>query len=302
MIRTNLTLEFASSGYAAASLFALLCAIPFTHRVLTHETGRWTSYYVAFFHAHIVLYFGNSCVGIGVLMLLALTVERFLSVCYPAKARNICGGTRAYVTVVLIPVTTFLLYIPTSFWPGSPPAWTIKSLPLPGLGHHLPGPSSPGDVVFHKKRNQWLIGALWFQAYKLGLELVFKLVPSIILVYLNVRIMKTYKAVCKRRRTMVAQESKEQRRHFQEESRLMFLLGGTTTLFFVCMTPMIILSVTIHWTKMDSFPFQIFRATANVLEVTNFAVTFYIYCMFSKDFRETFVRCMRRAKDNPHSL
>lgn len=43
---------------------------------------------------------------------------------------------------------------------------------------------------------------------------------------------------------------------------------------------------------------QIFRATANVLEVTNFAVTFYIYCVFSKDFRETFLRTLRKAKEN----
>lgn len=47
-----------------------------------------------------------------------------------------------------------------------------------------------------------------------------------------------------------------------------------------------------------SCPLQIFRAIANVLEVTNFAVTFYIYCTFSKDFRETFLRTLRSAKEN----
>ncbi|KAK7076254.1 hypothetical protein SK128_003076 [Halocaridina rubra] len=94
------------------------------------------------------------------------------------------------------------------------------------------------------------------------------------------------------------QVSGEQKRQYAEESRLMFLLGGTSTLFFVCMTPMIVLSLTIHKPWRESLPFEIFRATANVLEVTNFACTFYIYCVFSKDFRETFVRTLRSAKEN----
>jgi hypothetical protein len=35
---------------------------------------------------------------------------------------------------------------------------------------------------------------------------------------------------------------------------------------------------------------QIFRAIANVLEVTNYSLTFYIYCLFSEDFRSTLLR------------
>ncbi|XP_071536083.1 probable G-protein coupled receptor B0563.6 [Panulirus ornatus] len=268
-------------GYAAASLFALLCAIPFTQRVLAHEMGRWSSYYVAAFHAHVVLYFGNSCIGIGVVMLLALTVERFISVCYPAKARNLCGTTRAYVTVAVIPITTFVLYSPYLL-----------------LAHVVSCRTDSGSVVHMKHVNTWLMDSPWFQAYKWILELAFKFIPAIILVYLNVRIIRTYKAVCEKRRKMTNKVSGEQRRQYAEESRLMFLLGGTSTLFFVCMTPMIVLSLTIHHPRKQSVAFEVFRATANVLEVTNFAVTFYIYCVFSKDFRETFLRTLRSAKEN----
>ncbi|XP_047471903.1 probable G-protein coupled receptor B0563.6 [Penaeus chinensis] len=268
-------------GYAAASLFALLCAIPFTHRILTHETGRWASYYVAAFHAHVVLYFGNSCIGIGVVMLLALTVERFISVCYPAQARNLCGAKRAYVTVAVIPLAGFLLYCPYIF-----------------IANVATCVDDRGELIHRKERNEWLVDSIWFQVYKWILELVFKLLPALVLVYLNVRIIRTYKAVCEKRRKMTKKVSGEQRRQYAEESRLMYLLGGTSTLFFVCMTPMIVLSVTIHRPWKNSLAFEIFRAIANVLEVTNFAVTFYIYCTFSKDFRETFLRTLRSAKEN----
>lgn len=268
-------------GYAAASLFALLCAIPFTYRILVHETGRWASYGVAFLHAHVVLYFGNSCIGIGVVMLLALTVERFISVCYPAQARNYCGTTRAYITVCVIPIATFLLYCPYMFLYNVAICFDER-----------------GDLVHLKKLNGSLVSSTWFQVYRWILELVFKLIPAIILVYLNVRIIRSYKAVCEKRRMMTSKVSGEQKRQYAEESRLMFLLGGTSTLFFVCMTPMIALSLTIHNEWQGSLLFEVFRATANVLEVTNFACTFYIYCVFSKDFRETFIRTLKSAKEN----
>nr|XP_045624721.1 probable G-protein coupled receptor B0563.6 [Procambarus clarkii] len=213
-------------------------------------------------------------------MLLALTVERFISVCYPAKARNLCGETRAHLTVAIIPVATFLLNSPYLF-----------------LAHVASCRSDAGTVVHLKKVNAWLVNSLWFQGYKWVMEVSFKFIPALILVYLNIRIIRTYKAVCKKRRLMT-KKSGEQRRQYAEESRLMFMLGGTSTLFFVCMTPMIVLSVTIHQGWKNSMGFEVFRAIANVLEVTNFAVTFYIYCLFSKDFRETFIRTLRSAKEN----
>ncbi|XP_076045705.1 putative G-protein coupled receptor B0563.6 [Oratosquilla oratoria] len=213
-------------------------------------------------------------------MLLALTVERFISVCYPAQARNLCGGKRAYITVAVIPLSTFVLYSPYVL-----------------LASVATCVDERGMSIFTKKESTWLTESGWFKAYKWILELVFKLLPVLILVFLNIRIIRTYKALCEKRRRMTNKVSGEQRRQYAEESRLMFLLGGTSTLFFVCMTPMIVLSVTIHdaWTR--HYAFEIFRATANVLEVTNFAVTFYIYCLFSKDFRETFLSTLKSAKE-----
>ena len=38
---------------------------------------------------------------------------------------------------------------------------------------------------------------------------------------------------------------------------------------------------------------QVFRAVANILEVTNYSFTFYIYCLFSRDFRATLLQTLR---------
>lgn len=37
---------------------------------------------------------------------------------------------------------------------------------------------------------------------------------------------------------------------------------------------------------------QVFRALANLLELLNYSLTFYIYCLFSEDFRNTLLRTL----------
>jgi len=52
------------SGYAAASLLAILFAIPFGLRVVSRrEAGQWSSLPQAFYHAHLELFLGNACLG-----------------------------------------------------------------------------------------------------------------------------------------------------------------------------------------------------------------------------------------------
>lgn len=52
---------------------------------------------------------------------------------------------------------------------------------------------------------------------------------------------------------------------------------------------------------MSSFCVQIFRATANFLEVANYSITFYIYCLFSREFRNTFLGLFK-GKEQQGSL
>lgn len=82
-------------GYSAAALLAIIFAIPFAIRVLIHkDTGRWQSFFPAFYSTHLELFLGNACLGVGVLMLLILTVERYVSVCHPSYMRPIMGPPR----------------------------------------------------------------------------------------------------------------------------------------------------------------------------------------------------------------
>jgi len=52
------------AGYSAAALLAILFCIPFALRVLIHkETGGWSNWLQAFYHAHLELFLGNGCLG-----------------------------------------------------------------------------------------------------------------------------------------------------------------------------------------------------------------------------------------------
>lgn len=56
--------SFCFAGYSAAALLAILFCIPFALRVLIHkETGGWSNWPQAFYHAHLELFLGNGCLG-----------------------------------------------------------------------------------------------------------------------------------------------------------------------------------------------------------------------------------------------
>jgi hypothetical protein len=138
------------------------------------------------------------------------------------------------------------------------------------------------------------------------LEVVFKVGPTVLLAALNMRIMIVYRRSCERRRrmTLCRTSSDEDPRTFAEERRLILLLGSTSLLFLLCVSPMVILNVTLSETNLSLYSYQVFRAVANLLEVANYSITFYIYCMFSEDFRNTLLRTFRWPwkKNDPTDL
>jgi hypothetical protein len=73
-----------------------------------------------------------------------------------------------------------------------------------------------------------------------------------------------------------------------EERRLVLLLISIVLLFICCTTPAAVLSI-YHTTKLDDhLGFQVFRAVANNLELVNFSLNFYIYCLCSEEIRRAF--------------
>ena len=63
------------------------------------------------------------------------------------------------------------------------------------------------------------------QIYKFTLEVVFKMAPTVLIAFLNIRIMIVYRKTCNNRRRMTSHSKEDDTRKFAEERRLMLLLG-----------------------------------------------------------------------------
>lgn len=107
------------------------------------------------------------------------------------------------------------------------------------------------------------------------LEVIFKLIPTVLIAGLNLRIMMVYRQTCEKRRKMTSSRASyikdaEERRLFlllgmkkrahtfkriNKISKLLFL-GSTSILFLVCVSPMAILHMTIASEVLPSFSFQ----------------------------------------------
>ncbi|XP_056631675.1 probable G-protein coupled receptor B0563.6 [Diorhabda sublineata] len=265
-------------GYSLAALLALLCVLPFAWRVFVHrEQGHWEDSIPAYYFAHLELFLGNSCLGIGVMMLLALTLERYVSVCHPGHARPILGSPVRVVTI--IPVFSTIFYIPIIF---RNEVRTCQLLP-------------EGTIIYQRVEDTVYLNSPLFSVYKIVLEVIFKIIPVILLAALNLRILIVYRRSCERRRKMTSRKTsgEDDPKKFAEERRLVLLLGSTSILFLVCVTPMVLLNITLSYANLIHFHYQVFRAIANLLEITNYSITFYIYCSFSEDFRNTLLRTLK---------
>jgi len=88
------------------------------------------------------------CAGVGVMMLLALTVERYVSVCHPGRNQPFMGPPRLIVS--LIPLMTFLLYLPNVFRNELKPC--------------LPSPEGP--ISYQRQDNRRFLNSVFYSMYK----------------------------------------------------------------------------------------------------------------------------------------
>lgn len=202
-------------------------------------------------------------------MLLALTVERYVSVCHPGQhPQPLCGPPHLVVT--LIPMVTFLVYLPNVF------RGEITTC-LVSFGGSLIYQKRDNSTFMHSifyqvkcfgytyyshfKNTFIILLFLLFQIYKVVLEVVFKVAPIILLAGFNLRIMIVYRKSCERRRRMTLSRTMhsgdEDLRTFSEERRLILLLSSTSILFLVCVSPMVILNVTLSDSNLTLYPYQV---------------------------------------------
>ncbi|XP_055346649.1 probable G-protein coupled receptor B0563.6 [Paramacrobiotus metropolitanus] len=287
---------------AISDLLTMIMVIPFVAEL---SGAAFPGYTGNLFHAHVLLPCLNALVGSSVLCIVAVTFERWLSICHPMHAKNIQSPLRAKIIIAAGWVISFALYLPYCF---------RKSVQI--CHHPLHGGTGyviVEDEAFTHSRGYVVYG--WVR------ETVLRLLPMAILAVLNLRIVLALRKVQSRRRKLKgstigagSKKRKESERaisineanetnrqsisstpaakaefkRLQEERRLVLLLIGIVVMFFVCVTPAAILLIIPVRDEDFGFGLKLFRAFANLLELTNYALNFYVYVGCSSDFRTTF--------------
>ncbi|GFR26079.1 probable G-protein coupled receptor AH9.1 [Trichonephila clavata] len=221
----------------------------------------------------------------SVFLVVALTVDRYFSVCLPTRFKEVHNTQRARRSIAAAYICALLLYIPVCF----------QKRPVP--------------VTFGNRTeyvacdNLAVVGHTAFKIYLMVKEVIVRLGPVVLLAILNTTIIVTFRKTLKKRRDMLGMSNAgpvPSHKKYREEQRLIILLAGIVILFFISMTPAAILTILNSDDKEFHFGFQLFRAFANTLELSNYAMNFYVYCMCSSEIRRTFVALVTCTKPTPN--
>ncbi|CAD6187205.1 unnamed protein product [Caenorhabditis auriculariae] len=266
---------------AIADIFSIISLVPFLLRHASLIDPRWR--FGMLYHAHVELPLINALICCSALNIVAMTVDRYLSVCHPIKFFHASDSRARTICVIFsLYLTAFLIYIPSM--------WQKK---LEHVSHDNLEPT------WNVTRNKEVEENFWFQAYLIFREIVSRWGPVIILVILNAAMIRSLRRMEKRqskwgRSSRTSRTTKLSGRSVrsvrEDRGRISALLLVTSTTFVICNLPASFLSLFIKNLVNESMFWQTFRAIANLLQVTSYLYNFYLYALCSSEYREAFLQ------------
>lgn len=278
---------------SACDLLVVITTIPFAIRSSENRT-EWSTEAVAWYYAHLELYLTNTFAGGNVFLTVAITTERYLAFCHPFKARSLhlTSPHRSHILALIIPIATAILYIPYML------RCTVETVTKTN-------PDNTTTTVYKVEENYNVTTTIYYIIYDYSKEIVFRIAPAIILVTMNICIILRYNKAntyLKRRRFMRIRISPNEIIELKESKRLMLILGGLSVQFVICTAPAAVLAIMIDSQEEScNFSFAVFRAVANLLEVTKNASTFFVYCLCSGEYRQRFIKYITRHSNKIHN-
>lgn len=264
-------------------ILALIFLLPSSAKYLK-PSRSWDNYSSAFFYSNVQMYILNVFFGISVLVMVAMTVERFIRIrrSYLHPLNKSGDHRRACIISSLLVIFSFVVYIPYSF-SNNVSCFTNES----------------GNIKFTHCQNTKVTSTKLWRTYIWAKQVIFRFGPVLIIAALNIIIWTNYSDIMARRRKLKGFTVTPECR---EESRLKRMLTSLSLMFLICITPSAILSGIISDKLQQNLGFQIFRAVANYLEICFFSFSFYTLCLSSPQFRNLFMTMVRSATGNNNRL
>lgn len=223
-----------------------------------------------FYHSYIEAALLNSTATFSLYVLTCMSVERYFSVVHPTYFHRIHRMNRARIALVVSALISLIIQVPTflNFVPSE--CCQIANISVT---------TTP-----------------YWRAYLWVNQIFSRFLPSIALIYLNVRMMAKYRRVIKKRGQMTAGSSSQLNTPSNsilrlnqlnskstvplpgpnpDEKRMLVLLTGVVVLVVICIIPagIAILLPQLH----------IFDAVADILELFHYAIVSFVFCLCNND-------------------
>lgn len=208
-------------------------------------------------------YVFNMSVCVTAWLTVSVAVERFISVCYASRAKELCTIKRARWVCTAVFISMSILAIPS----GLRYRMTTIFDPVLNISCVTVVPTELGN------NEQFMVSYSWIQNSLRGL------IPVFILVVLNIRIINELR------------KERVKGKKFSARNRITTMLVSIIFMFLVCITPDAIMSTFFGkgYVEEGNLVKGIREITDSLLAV-NSAFNFILYCAMSAVFRTTFIK------------
>lgn len=276
---------------AVFDLFALIFAGLFCAQTsLPSLSGQApTNYLVAVFFAHLLLPVVNCLLTGSLFTALVLTVERYrlasISQFHQLRAVQFTQRTKAKFYILASFSLSFAFFLPMVF------EMRVDCSPIDDHGNCTFKESEHDFWKYYKKHYNWTREALC------------RMIPVVFLAVLNFVLVMRVHEIRKRRNLLKLRQSNLNELQTARpsinsftEKRITTMMIGITFIYVIGNIPQAISMILTNESNKNDFNYQIFRSFANIMEIGNHCLNFYIFCLTSQDYLKTFVRRCHRLK------
>ena len=233
-----------------------------------------TNTIAAFYGAHIEFPLKQSLNATSTLLVLTLTLERYIALCFPLKSKRLLTSRNIKLSVVVCLIFAIFFNIPRAFERTIVPKYNIV--------HNM-------TLYMDKSLSKFALTS-YYNVHKILYTILFQFMPLTFLFILNLKIIVELKKLRKKR---LENLNKDDKRANKRELGMTVMLIGIVIMFCILVVPGAIAYIL---ASDDSLSVFIFTCCADVLGEMNFAVNFFIYCACSDQFRSTFQTWIRCGK------
>lgn len=261
-------------GLAVTDLALLV--LSFIESVFVHRFGSSVAFW-QMFYSYFFFPVGNMLANCSVWITVLLTLERWFSVKFPLKAKDLCTRSLARTTTVITGIVSIIINIPRFFCKRPTYNETTTSW------ESVPTEFQSGDFY---------TGMTWFYT------VLIHIIPFVTLLTLNTYLLVlVYRARTNRELLTVSRVSPQEHSVNREQMRLTITCMSIIVLFLVCIVPSAISQPPVahrlfgRGKTAEQFhqePFyRVLRVVTNLLVYCNLSLNFVLYCMFNNKFTRT---------------